>query len=79
MRSLQMRELRERLESAIYCNHWMCDCCNHSRCAHCASAREARSVAITENARAAPALGMRDLLRSLKMRGLREGSENAIY
>ena len=46
---------------------------------------EYKSVAITEDARTARALGMRDLLRSLEMRelrersGLRERSERAIY
>ena len=58
LRSLEMRERRQRSGCAIYCNH--------RRCAHCASARDARSVAITGDARTAPAHGMIDLLRSLE-------------
>jgi hypothetical protein len=67
---LDMRELRERSECAIYCNH--------SRRTNCESALDARSIAITRDARTAPALGMRDLLQSLETRELRERSECAI-
>jgi hypothetical protein len=67
---LHMRELRERSGCAIY---W-----DHSRYANYASARNARSIAITGDARPARALGMRDLLQSLETRDLRERSEGAI-
>jgi hypothetical protein len=70
LRSLEMRELRDRSGCAI--------CEDHSRCANCASARNARSVAIAGYARTARALGMRDLLRSLEMRELRKRSACAI-
>ena len=68
--SLEMRELRERSECAICCNRWIR--------VNCTSARDARSVKITRDARTAQALGMRDLLQSLDTRELRERSECSI-